>query len=377
MKKFIAVLMLLTGITGTTIAQQEPALTKTEKTFEMQRSYFKRKFTVDLGKGNKMQVELNDVDDLDRIKNVDSLLRRFLHDIEALKDTLADEASSRRIDYVTEANGKNKIRIQIFKPTGSSFLIDQGEPASLKIEQDTVNFIGVVDYIAKYTLRKPFEDSRYYQLSFFVNQLSDLNSYLDGSLGEKIKTIQKDDRDAKWVKNDKDNKGNWYVRNGDRDIYAKQPGGYIAGRSDYLTPRLSVNIQNYKNYFVPSFSLGAAVILNNGFFKRDIAIAWEPNFFFGQNAQGKLQTFRNDFLTLSYGQGGIKDDNAKKESPFLFSFSFGYLIQRQGDYYEKNSMRLGAGQLSLFEGKTKIEPVLYFTNFFKAVTPGIRFLQSF
>jgi len=374
MKKIIAMLMLVTGITGKTFAQEEAVLTKTEQTFNMQPDYFKRKFTVDLGKGNKMQVAVSDMEDLNKIKNVDSLLRLFLQDMQPLKDTLEDATVSRRIDYVSEANGLHKIRIQLFKPKGSSFLVDNGELASLKLEQDTVNFIGVVPYTAKYTLRKPFEETRYYQLSFFVNQLSDLNNYLTGTLDDKIAAIQKDDRESRWTR-EKD--GKWYVQNGDGDISAKRPGGYTGDRGDYLTSRISANLQNYKNYFVPSFSLGAAIIFSNGIFKRDVGLAWEPNFFFSKNAEGKLKTYRNDFLTLTYGQGRIKDNMARKESPFLTTFSFGYLINRQGDYYEKNTMRLGAGQVSIFEGKTKIEPIMYFHDFFKGVTPGIRWIQSF
>jgi hypothetical protein len=373
MKKIIGLMMLAASITQTAIAQEENSGTKTDRTFEIPADYFKKRFTIDLGKGNKMQVELSDIADLDRIKNIDSILRVFLQDIAPLKDTLSDELSSKRIDYLFDTSGKKKMRLQIFKPKGSSFLLQQGDIASLKLEQDTVNFISVIPFIAKYTLRKAFADTRYYRVSFFVNQLSDLNNYTDGRLNEKISAIQ-GTKESRWVK---DSDGRWHIKDGDHDIYAKHPAGYIAGAGNYLIPRVSVNIQNYKNYFTPSFSLGASVILSNGFFKRDIGLFWEPNFFFAKNAQGNLQTFRNDFLTLTFGQGSIKEKDPRKESSFLTVLSLGYLINRKGDFFEKNTFRLGAGELSLFGGKTKIEPVIYFTNLFKRGTPGLRWIQSF
>jgi hypothetical protein len=362
-------LMLATSITGACFAQQA-ATTNSDKIFELSPDIFNRRFIIELGKGNILQIELNDISDLARFNNMDSVLRVFLQDIEPLKDSLSDELAAKRIDYITDSAGRKKIRVQQFKPKGSNYLVNHGDAAALKLEQDTVNFIGIVPFRAKYTLRKAFMATRYYRLSFFVNNLPDLKAYTDGRLNEKIINLQKN-VNASWVS---DKKGMYRWK--DNDIKAKLPGGYI-GAGDFLTLRLSVNAQNYKNYFVPSFSLGAALILSHNNFKRDIGLFWEPNFFFAKNAQGNLQTFRNDFLTLTFGQGTVRDHSPLKESEFITVLSIGYLITQKGDYFDKRTIRIGAGALSLFEGKTKIEPVLYFTDLFKGVTPGIRWIQGF
>ena len=138
-----------------------------------------------------------------------------------------------------------------------------------------------------------------------------------------------------------------------------------------------MDLQNYKQYFVPSFSLGAGLIISTSHFKWDIMMSWDPHFSFARNTQDKLKTFRNDFLTLTWGQGTVKGNNPRKESHLLFIMSLGYLIKRDGDYFDKNTFRMGGGRLSLFGGKTKIEPVMYFNNFFKGATPGLRWIQSF
>lgn len=118
-------------------------------------------------------------------------------------------------------------------------------------------------------------------------------------------------------------------------------------------------------------------MISSSRFKREIFLSWDPNFLFSSDANGKLRRYRNDFLTLSFGQGPVIDDQPRKESHLLFVMSLGYLVKREGEYFDKNNFRLGAGRLSLFNGKTKFEPVLYYNNFFKGVSPGLRLIQSF
>lgn len=363
-------MMLLAGIIGTTYAQNTS--NGADKTFDLPVDHAQRRYTIDLGKGNKMQIELSNLDDLKRFANMDSLLRVFLTDIAPLKDSLGEELLSKRIDYTTDSMGRKKIRIQQFQPKGSSFLIGDGDVAALKLQQDTVNIIGTVSYTAKYTLRKAFPEIRYYRVSFFLNDLEDLQTYMDGRLSEKITAIQSTTR-PQW--NTTTKKGVAYLK-ADPSISAKLPAGYVAG-GDFVFLRASADIQNYKSYFVPSFSVAAGVIIGNTHFKRDISVSWDPHFFFAKNDQNKLKTFRNDFLTLTWGQGAVKDQDPRKESHFLFVMSASYLVKREGDYFEKNTFRVGAGRLSLFDGKTKIEPAIYFNNFFKGVTPGLRLIQSF
>lgn len=374
MKKITILLVLVTSITVTAFAQDERLLSNTDKTFEVPAHALNRRFTVDLGKGNKMQVELSDIADLDRFTNIDSMLRVFLQDIAPLKDSLADELASRRIDYVTDEKGRKKIRIQVIKPKGSSFLLQPGDVSALKLEQDTLNFLGTKIYTERSTLLKPFSMTAYYRLSFFVNQLSDLNTYLDGGLNEKINSIKKNEK-ARWIK---DKQGLWHIKNGDQAIYSNhQPAGWMAGTGDYLTSRWSVNFQNYKNYFVPSLSLGVAFVFNNGNIKKDLGLLWEPGFFFAKDSQGKLQTFRNDFITLTYGQAKVNKTNTEKDPAYLTVFSLGYLARRKGTFMEKNTWRVGAGQVSLYKGHVKVEPIFYFNGLFKGVTPGLKLLLNF
>lgn len=376
MKKIISLLMLVISITGTAIAQKEPVVTNADRIFNIPSNYLKRSFTADLGKGNKMQIDLTDIEDLERFKNIDSLLRIFLQDIIPLKDSLSDELASKRIDYFTDEMGRKKIRIRLSKPDGASFLLQQGNLSALKLEQDTVIFSGSYVYKVTSTLLKPFTEMRYYRLSFFVNQLSDLNTHSSAGLNEKINTIQKN-KNSRWIK---DGEGIWYIKNGDKSIYSNhQAAGYVpgTGTGDYLTSLTAVSVQNYKNYFVPSASLGIGLGFNYGKAKRELGLLWEPNFFFAKNAQGNLQTYRNDFLTFSYKRFPLKKENDVQSFSFINGFSFGYLIRRKGEFFEKNTMRIGVQAASFLKGKVNLEPVLYFNNFFKGLTPGLRLTVNF
>jgi len=372
MKKLIGILMLFTSITANLCAQ---STSSSDKTFQVPENIIiTRRFYINLEKGNKMVIEVSDIADLKRMANIDSLLQIFLNDITPLKDSLADPVTSKRIDYITDAQGRKKIRFQQFQPKGASFLISNGDLESLRTEQDTINIIGVIvnppKAIEKISLRNP----RYYHFTFYLNNINEITNYMNGILAEKIRTIQ-ENINGKWpiVLGS----GFHYIKK-DRSITADKPKGFTpGGTGDFLVANITVNAQNYKNYFVPSFSLGMKLTLTNRerTFKWEPGLFWEPHFLFARDNQNKMHTYRNDFLTVTYGQGGTKDYDPRKDFSFSAVFSLGYLINRNGDYFEKNTFRFGAGKLSV--AKTTIEPSIYFNNLFKGVTPGIRISQYF
>jgi hypothetical protein len=371
MKKITGVLMLLVSITGNLCAQSN----KSDKTFEVPENIIiNRRFYIDLNKGNKLTIELTDITDLERIANIDSLLQKFIADITPLKDSVADPLTSKRIDYVTDAQGRKKIRLQQFQPKGASFLINEGTLASLRTEQDTINIIGVITNPPRPKEKISLTHPRYYHLTFYLNSMNELVSYMNGALKEKIATIQ-NNVNTKWplILG-----GSSHYLQKHRDISADKPKGFTPeGTGDFINGMVTVNVQNYKNYFVPSFGLGLRLTLTNRdrTFKWEPGLFWEPHFLFAKDSVDKMRTYRNDFLTLTYGQGGTKDYDARKDFAYSAVFSLGYLINRNGDYFEKNTFRFGAGKLQLL--KTTIEPSLYFNNFFKGVTPGIRISQYF
>lgn len=373
MKQMISVLMLLASIPVSLFAQTS---SKSEKTFAIPKNIIiMRRFYIDLAKGNKLRVELTDISDLQRIANMDSLLQVFKEDMAPLRDSFADPLTSKRVDFFTDAEGRKRLRFQQFQPKGSAFVLDNGQLSSLKTEQDTVSIVGVITNPPKPLDKISRIHLRYYHLTFYLNNISELAGYMNGSLNEKMQTLRDNNAKGKWPLIL--GTSSHYLKS-DKTISADRPYGFTPGEmGDFLEGLVTVNVQNYKNYFVPSFSAGVRLTLANRdrTYKWEPGLFWEPHFIFAKDARGKLQTYRNDFLTLTYGQGGTTDFNPQKEFSFSSVFSLGYLINRSGDYFEKNTFRFGAGKLKL--KKTSIEPSMYFNNFFKGVTPGIRVSQSF
>ncbi|MEO6218801.1 MAG: hypothetical protein ABIO81_00130 [Ginsengibacter sp.] len=372
MKKIIIVLMLFVSIMPELCAQSN---NNADRAFQVPSEIIiNRRFYINLDKGNRLEIEVTDITDLERIANIDSLLKIFITDITPLKDSFTDPLTSKRIDYVTDGESRKKIRVQQFKPKGDSYFLNNGELSSLKTTQDTINIIGIINNPPKASQKISLTHPRYYHLMFYLNNFGELAGYMNGVLKEKIKTIQNDVND-KWPL--VLGSGSHYLKK-DRSITADKPKGFTAiGTGDFLVGNITVNVQNYKNYFVPSFSLGLKFTLTNRerTFKWEPGLFWEPHFLFSKDNQNKLHTYRNDFLSLTYAQGGTEDHDPRKDFAFSAVVSLGYLINRNGDFFDKNTFRFGAGKLSI--SKTTIEPSLYFNNFFKGVTPGIRISQYF
>ncbi len=374
MKKSFALTMLFTSIVLNLFAQNSAS----DKTFEIpEHIIISRRFEFKLDRGNKMKLELCALADLDRVSNVDSLIRIFLLDIAGLKDSLADPLTSKRIDHVTDAQGRKKIRLNQVKEKGASFLIKDGELASLRTAQDTIHLIGIINnpsVVKGEGISR--SNPRYYHYTFYINDMSELESYTGGKLTAKISALQKN-INGKWPLIP--GTGSHYLK-ADNTISADKARGITEqtfGGGSFVTFLWSVNVQNYKNYFVPSFSMGTRFTFSSARknFKWVPGIYWEPHFLFSKDSSGKLRSFRNDFLTLNYAQGGTTAYDAKKAFSFSTAVSLGYLIRRKGDFFEKNTFRLGAGNIQM--NKTNIEPFMYFNNFFKGVTPAIRITQYF
>jgi hypothetical protein len=364
--------MLSVSILADLCAQQK---SPEDKAFEVPENIvMNRRFYIDLEKGNKLTIEVTDITDLQRIANIDSLLRLFASDLTPLKDSLADATASKRIDYVTDAQGRKKIRILRYASKGDNYLLNNGQLSSLKINQDTINIIGVIPNPPEPQEKISRNSPRYYHLIFYLNNFDELAAYMNGTLTAKITTIR-NNVNGRWpiLKGG----GSHYLQKDKSIVGDKRKGFTASGPKDFLVGQATVNIQNYKAYFVPSFSLGLRLTVSNRdrTFKWEPGLYWEPHFLFDKDTNGKLRTFRNDFVTLTYGQGGIRDHDASKDFSFSAVFSLGYLVHKSGDFIEEGTFRFGAGKLKLL--KTTIEPSIYFDHFFKGVTPAIRISQQF
>jgi len=344
----------LLGITGILCAQDNnnnyKKLPPEKKVYALPPFSIKRIYHVDLGKGNQFQLEIGDPGELDRFRNVDSILLVFLSDLKLFRDSLADPLTVKRIDYLVEVSGRKKLRLHQYRSPESNFLLDGGDPAQLRLQQDTI-----------YLLMPSFHNGETYhnRLGFFLNRFDQLENLVTSGLNERIRLIKED--------------GGWTKKHGLLYMDADPTITMDPFDRDFLQPDIFLNVQNYKNYFTPSVGLGINIHLKRGFNLHDISASWEPSFFFATNGQGNLQTYRNDFLVARYSWD-VSDHNYDPLDAIGLrtNISLGYLIQRQGNFFPQHAFRLTAGDITFQHGKLLLQPMIYFNDFFRGVTPGLR-----
>jgi hypothetical protein len=363
-KTITALFGLLLNMTGMLYAQQNTGAAQSpeDELFGLSRYSINYAWHIDLGKGNYLELELTDLSQLSGFQNMDSLLLVFLTDMKGFRDSLADPAAFKCIDYLVDTSGRKMVRIRQTKPASPAWLLGDEAPSLLRLQQDTVHLLLPAPPVRGTThLRRN-------RLTLVINQYDELENLVTTGLNAKMRELgPMDNRD-------------WAPKNGkptlirDPAISAKTATNYSAGHvRNYLSLDAIFAAQNYRNYFTPSVGLGATIGLQTGEHVHQIGLHWEPLFFFSAAAQGRPQTYRNDLLVFSYDYSLAERRSALSAlTGLMTNISFGMFVHREGDYIPSHSFRLTAGSVKLMRGRFIIEPCLYFDDFFRAVTPGLR-----
>lgn len=300
---------------------------------------------------------------------MDSILSVFMTDMERLKDSIPHPVFARTIEYSVDAENFKRISISKNGDSKSNFVISNGELSLLKLVQDTIVINGVVPGLFHRKLFQKEGGPHYFRISFYLNDLGELKIYKN-VLAQKFRSLPYDV------------KGRWYMAQDGQMHLKNQPSVSAAtkagftGKAGFIAVRPSIDIQNYKSYFDPSVSTGIAFVTNKDLVHREYIIGHETHFMFSKNANGRLDTYLNSFIVLSYGQANI-DPYTKKNAGLYPFISFGYLVKRRGEFFNKHTFKLGLAQFNLFGNYTKIEPTIYFHDFFRRMTPSLRITQHF
>ena len=369
MTKLLMCTMLCCGIAGTTLAQ-------IDLRYSSSNINGWNRIEVDFPNKNQLFVSMYDLTDLTRYRNLDSLLNLCLSDFQHLKESLGNSTASRKLVFELK-NGKRTMQLVEHPAKFNQYQVaDNKEVLQIKTLRDT---LVVQQWTAEASTSKKVEEAGHWARYFFIlNNLEDIETIAQAKLNPKI-----EDAITRLQKGSGYTKANLFSKryssflrlsgtehNGIRDIQVRtRPMLALMGH-------IGVGMAKGNLYTFASLTgmfITHATHSPDGIKEPSSSVGifanWQPQFFFGRNADGQLQTYRNDFVNVGFALSN------KNFSLIRSSLSIGYLIKSQGEYYKKNTFRVGFGY-SLTKNII-IEPELYFHDFFKDTSPGLRLRVGF
>lgn len=328
----------------------------------------KEGYSLDLGRGNKLFIpRVNSYpgskSGLKGLLPTAQLIEAVKATYARFKDSLQDPLTVKKIQYL-DFNGKIKTLVSQKPATEEKlYYTADGQTSMVKPQMDSIT-IARVDSTANYY--------RPAVLIFTLNSISDFSQVANSALIDQfIDSIEaaipaKVASHAPWKYFMYGN----YTLNNQNSFSGNLNSTLNVQRS--LTIGFSADIQNIKNHFVPSASIGISMF---NYFKKQpnsyngFGLYWTPYFFFDKDQNGKTKTYRNDFLFATYTTITDRKDIGNKLDIFL-PISLGYLIHRKGDFLEKNTF--GFNAFGVKYGNATLKPFIYFHNFIKGVTPSIQ-----
>jgi hypothetical protein len=305
---------------------------------------------------------------------MDSIIKAVAKNLSLFKDSLQNEITQKRVDYVNDAAGLVKIRIREHQPDGNSFVLAADGPALLKVEQDTLNILGQRSKDRTGMANAPGAYIQVaYRISFLLNDITKLESFADGTLNAAMVEIKNQWEELKnWSE-----QNNWRTNlsgfyNQENPALSRRVGEPHFRRKQSIQPYVQVGLQNVNNILTTSTGVGLQ-LTNKTRPSQTLRyqLFWEPYFFFDKPGNSKFKMRRNDFVTFQFiisTPGYYIDRNEKVE--FNQNLSIGYLIHRSGDYFNETTFKVGLpGAKFKF---LRLHPEFIFDGLFKNFQPGLK-----
>jgi hypothetical protein len=385
MRKMILIFLLIAG-TGITLSAQnryyylEPYTTASDASFSPTRPGKARVNFHFYGINNaaRITLELISITQLEHLPNLDSILNIARNPLRQISDSLKQDAINRRVDMVTEATGPIQLRITSYANRPTAFVIRGGELNLLKTESDTLRIKFTVPTGRKVnyfevggTSNKRAELAPAF-ITIVVNNFDEIQSLPQDIMHSCITLLQQEITHG-------------YVSKGSTS--ARYTAFYNLKTNKRLSPgkKKWIRYGNYRNELVPNIygslqfargnfapSMAAGLRFSN--YQSSVStmrwyLMWEPYFFFRRDVANKLITERNDFITFRFIESDA-DDRRKGSFEYVGNFSIGYLAYRKGEWFEKNTWKLGLPGVR--SGWLQLEPEFYFNNFFRNFSPTLK-----
>ncbi|MCE3282131.1 MAG: hypothetical protein K0Q66_868 [Chitinophagaceae bacterium] len=339
-------------------------------------------FDFELGKGNKLAIEMTQLGQLNHLPSVDSILFQVKRALGPLKDSFKADGIVRRIDYVATHGQPPKIRIVNHTERPKSYSYVEGELVQLKTDSDTVRIVlhvatGEMMRVRTQTGTKEWPGLHPFVMTLALNNIADINSLPDSTLSKAVNMILAQATKYLQPGAKKPNRNAYFYAHFDMLTGKMQP---IKERYEHHTrnvfePTIQMGLQYGRGDFIPSVGLGIQYIhgYEPSFGNSHLRLFWEPHFIFSRNTTNKLVTQRNDFITMQYTQ--MPSGKERRELYTIGNITLGYLALRRGDFFEKHTFKMGLPMLAY--GNLLFEPQYFFDRGFRHFSPSVKFTMLF
>jgi hypothetical protein len=312
---------------------------------------------------NRIWFDLTWANQLGKLPDIDSAIRQTANLLAPLIDSFGADGWVRRIEVdLTQEPALFRVITHQEKP--KAFTQVDGELMQVKMDQDTIRI-------------KVLKEGAYNAyINLLVNNIDDIKN-LPINAGERSRALIATAIEKNYKAPIKSNPRHAYyaVFNlATGEMVSPESKNYHAIRSgsDHLEITLvKPSIAYARGNVFTAFSFGAAFnyAKTRGIYgsRLGFGLYWEPQFSFQSDASGKMQSSRNDFFTLRFEE---RNNKVNTNFELLSTLSVGYLIRRSGNSFEKNTFKVGLPGVA--SGRLAFEPEIYFNDFLKNFSPGIR-----
>ncbi len=370
-------------------------MTRTDRAFHVFKSKVNIRDYVYLKGYNKMMIELNNVDDYDKVKELRSMVAKFLSDMAFYKDSMENGSGNVRIDYaLSEGSDRAQIRFKKYPQNGDVYIQKKGVVSRLKLEHDTVVLLVHMPEKKMTQLQRLDKEKnsmlayRYaIGITFYLERYTDLERlYTDHpDLDKVIDTLKSTKDEGTIVQPAKHPSSTIYKPYGDFVSFKKLRGlipsdaeafsWSAINPSDKLTISLNMGVGLVRNTLVPTAEIGISIYnMRQAYYTRSFqsheintqaTLSMSPYFFFSRGGDGKHYVADNWFANFSIG-GATQFLGVTTP---LMTAGVGYLLIPKGDIFKGTTMK---AFLSVkLRHSVTICPEIISTNNFKQIFPGI------
>jgi hypothetical protein len=316
---------------------------------------------------NRMVIDLYKTNYANQLPNIDSLFKKIWVDLQPMRDSLSDPLKVRKVDYMMTMNGV-VIGIKQYNPTASYFSYKDDELVQMKIDQDTLRYIGFVEEPQPWSGNRNRQFAPGYTITLLLNNLSEVEKLPVGILASGIELLKKDI--------DATNKGESKRYSGTYDLLQQKRitslnQGELHWNKKGWIPYVQMSAQYGRGEWIPSAGAGLEYFYGKSKYGQyGVRLLWEPYFFFSRDLNKKLVTERNDFVSLKFYSNWQFVVKYLANDQYNLNFSIGYLIRRKGDWFEPNTFKFSLPGLQ--RKNLLVEPEFFFNKFFRHFSPSLK-----